>query len=415
VQSLVYIFIALGALGVGGAAYFGFTFSPIEAFVTAILFAVVAVLVQERALRRRAENRLEKAIEDLSRLLSTDAQAGAVLSKRINALANDEAGKRLEGVEADISVLGTVIRQVAEAVAELEEARRPARTPVKAPPPPPVDEDKMTIAPLEEAPDSIIPLETLTKSIERNRLIFHVAPVVILPLRRPQGYDLVPRLLLDKGEMADPPDFMPRRGGEVAVRRIERLAADQAMTIARRARTASVPIILYLPLSRATISDAPAMEQVVTVLDENRALAQSLIFSIAAKDWSELDAREKAGIASLVKRGASISLLDATSLRYDYADLADLGVRSIRVDAERFIEAPESFSDFHTSDIASYTRRFGIEILATGIRDEQQIIALLEDGLTLVQGPHIGKPGPVRSDLMVERMSAEIAPRRAEA
>jgi cyclic-di-GMP phosphodiesterase TipF (flagellum assembly factor) len=157
------------------------------------------------------------------------------------------------------------------------------------------------------------------------------------------------------------------------------------------------------------------MEQIMMVLDENRALAQSLIFSITESDWNDLDAMEKAAIASLVKRGAGISLLDATSLRLDYADLAGLGVRSIRVDAERFIDDPETFSDFHTSDIAKYTRRFGIEILATGIRNEQQIIVLLEDGLTLVQGPHIGKPGPVRSDLMVDRMPAEIVPRRAEA
>src|SRR5690606_39029512 len=81
----------------------------------------------ERTLRQRAENRLEKAIEDLSRLLATDAQAGAVLGQRINAMADLNAGARLEGVEADISVLGTVIRQVAEAVAEMEDrAAKPA-------------------------------------------------------------------------------------------------------------------------------------------------------------------------------------------------------------------------------------------------------------------------------------------------
>ena len=37
-QGLVYVFIALAALGVAGAAYFGLTFTPIEAAVTAIAF-----------------------------------------------------------------------------------------------------------------------------------------------------------------------------------------------------------------------------------------------------------------------------------------------------------------------------------------------------------------------------------------
>ena len=37
-QGLVYIFIALAALGVAVASYFGLTFSPIEAIVTALAF-----------------------------------------------------------------------------------------------------------------------------------------------------------------------------------------------------------------------------------------------------------------------------------------------------------------------------------------------------------------------------------------
>ncbi len=123
-QSLVYIFIALAALGVAAAAYFGFTFTPIEALTTGLLFGALAVMLLERTLRRRAESRLERGIEDLSRLLSTDAQAGAVLGQRINALVDDNAGKRLGALEADVSVLGTVVRQLAEALADLEEARR---------------------------------------------------------------------------------------------------------------------------------------------------------------------------------------------------------------------------------------------------------------------------------------------------
>src|SRR5690606_4746460 len=100
------------AVAVGAMAYFGLTFTPVEAMLAALVFAGAAMIIQERTLRRRAEARLEKAIEDLSRLLSTDAQAGAALSKRVNQLADENAGKRLEVLEADISVLGTVIRQV---------------------------------------------------------------------------------------------------------------------------------------------------------------------------------------------------------------------------------------------------------------------------------------------------------------
>jgi cyclic-di-GMP phosphodiesterase TipF (flagellum assembly factor) len=100
-------------------------------------------------------------------------------------------------------------------------------------------------------------------------------------------------------------------------------------------------------------------------------------------------------------------------LRLNFSDLAGEGIRSVRFDAARFIEAPENFTDFHTSDITSYVKRFEVDLIATGIHTEQQILTLLEDGIALAQGPHIAGPGPVRPDLIVERAPAEATPRRA--
>ena len=71
--------------------------------------------------------------------------------------------------------------------------------------------------------------------------------------------------------------------------------------------------------------------------------------------------------------------------------------------------SPETFTDFHAQDIASYGRRFGIELVATGIIDEQQLLQMFEDGVTLAQGPHIAGPGPVRPDLQLGRQT-QIAP-----
>ena len=78
-------------------------------------------------------------------------------------------------------------------------------------------------------------------------------------------------------------------------------------------------------------------------------------------------------------------------------------VAPVTADATRFIDEPELYTDFHASDIASYVKRFGIEMLGTGVTSEQQIISLLEDGISLAQGSYIAGPGPVRSDLVGER------------
>src|SRR5690606_38499597 len=244
VQALVYTFIVIAAAAVGAAAYFGLTFTPAEAILAAVVFGCVCVVLLERSLRQRAENRLAKGIEDLSRLLATDAQAGAVLGQRINAITAINPGGRLGGLEPELSVLGNVIRQVAEAVADIEDRTRP----------PARSERVLTAAappPAQRESEPIIPLQLLRQAVAENRLIYHIQPVVTLPQRRPQGYDLVPRLMLEDGDLADGVDFLPRRGGEDVLRHIEGTGLVEAVTICRRARTGGQPVTLYIPLSRA--------------------------------------------------------------------------------------------------------------------------------------------------------------------
>ena len=406
-QALVYTFIVIAAAAVGAAAYFGLTFTPAEAILAAVVFGCVCVVLLERTLRQRAENRLEKAIEDLSRLLATDAQAGAVLGQRINAMADLNAGARLDGVEADISVLGTVIRQVAEAVAEMEDrAAKPTgrERMIAAPPPRPVARE----------PEPVIPLELLRQAIAENRLIYHIQPVVTLPQRRPQGYDLVPRLMLEDGDLADGVDFLPRRGGEDVLRHIEGTGLVEAVTICRRARTGGQPVTLYIPLSRATLGDSAASEQLIVSLEANRAIAANLIFVIGETDWQSLTTGERAIADAVANKGAGFSIANARSLRVDIAELAAQGVRSLRIDAARFIEEPEAFTDFHASDIANYVARFDVRLMGVGVTGESQIIELLEDGITLAQGAYIAAPGPVRPDLMMEPARQTPQLRRVE-
>lgn len=401
-QGLVYIFIALSALGVAAAAYFALTFSPIEALVTALAFAAVAITVVERQMRRRTEARLEQAIGELARLLSTDAKAGQVLSQRVNALADTNVGSRLEGIEADISVLGTVVRQVAETVADIEATRVAA--PAAARQAQPVE--TTTFIDDDSFPEPVIDPAELRQALDGDRLIFHVEPVMALPQRRPLGYDLVPRLMREAGELADAADFMPRRGGDVELRRVDAMALEEAIGLARRARTAGTPIRLYVGLSAATLGDKQALEQMVASLGANQAVTPSLCFLINYNDFKGWDRTIKSDLIELRRTGIGFVMVAADSLRLDFSELQTLGFVALRFDATRFLAEPAAFTDLHTADIAHYARRFDIDLCAAGVADEQQVLSLFEDGIRQAQGPHLGRPGPARDDMMVERQPA---------
>ena len=405
-QSLVYLFIVLAGIGIGAAGYFGLSFNLIEAFVTALCVWSIALVMLERSLRRRAEARLQRAIEELSRLLSTNAHAGAVLGQRINALAEDNAGNRLDVVEADISVLGTVVRQVAESVSEMEELRKRQNrrdgahlTVVTAPPAAP-EEPTFTV-------------DAVRQAIEEGRLVFHLQPIVTLPLRRPRGYDLVPRLSLGGGDFAEAGEFLPRHGGEMLLRRIDRLALEEGVAIARRARAAGQPATIHLPISRASLVDAAIIEKTVALLEANRIVAGSMALVIEEAEWTGMPLSEKAALNAFVKRGVQLSLAATRSLRLNFGELTGEGVRSVRVDAPGFLERPDAFSDLHTADIVSYLKRFEIDLIATGVTTEDQVLMLLEDGVTLAEGWHIGAPAPAPLELAGDAV-AEPQPKRVQ-
>lgn len=401
-QGLVYIFIGLAALGLGAAAYLGLSFTPIEALVTALSFGMLAIVALERQLRRRAEARLERGIEELSRLLATDANAGNVLSQRVNTIIDLDLERRIETIEADLSVFGTAVRQVAESVAEMEEHRRSAP-----------DATVTDEAPAEEDgfPQPVIPANALRHALDDNRLVCHIEPIVSLPERKPHGYDIVPRLMLDNGHLADPPDYLPRVGEYELRSRVEAFSLAEAIVVARRSRTGRAPLPFYPPLSRATLTNPGAMERLIGALEANRAIAETLVFAISESEWRAVLPSERPAVADIARRGVGLSLTGARTLRFDFGDLEGLGFRSIRIDASRFIGKPDSFTDFHIADVADYVRRYGIELIATGVVGEQQLTTLYDAGILLAQGPVIGGPGPIRSDLTLERTG--LARRRA--
>lgn len=394
-RGLVYIFIGLLAVAIGATAYFGLTFTPIEAALASVIGLAFALMYMQHKMHTRDQHQLNKAIQDLSRLLSTDAQAGLNLSQRLNALDDVEAEKRIEMLEGDVSVLGTVVRQLAESMADIEERHASGSTGFA-----PNDTlETSPIAPKIDQPlEPVIPAEMLRQALAEDRLANHIEPIITLPQRRTHGYDLVPRLMLEDGELARAEDFMPVSNGDDLIAEIEALALVDAITLARRSLTAGDPIVIYVPLSTSTLKTDRETDRVLSLLSANKAVARYICFVITQSQWDELNAEERDAVEEIVKKGVGFSLSQAQSLRLDYAELAELGVRSVRANTKRFVDQPATYTDFHTADIAAYVNRFEVDLILTKVETEQHVLTLLDDGIGLAQGLHLAKAGPINPD-----------------
>ncbi|WP_417579990.1 EAL domain-containing protein [Pelagibacterium sp.] len=390
------IFVGICGAALGAAAYFALGFTPIEAGLLALVIMLGGVIIEERRTRRRAFARLERGVEEMGHLLATDAKAGQVLSQRVNALADLDLGPRLDMIEADMSVLGTVVRQVAEAVSDLETAQA-----AYAPSP---KENFDAIGEPQHRRAPTIALDEVKRALDEGRLVHHSRPILTLPQRKIHAFDMVPRLHVDGGRLAEPPEYMPIPTGEgtVVLRRIDRICAEEGIRIVRRARLSGDPVRLLIDLSPASLGDKPALDQTLTLLAANRAVNSDIVFALDYEDWTSLSRPQSDGLASLVQQGVSVALRNATTLRLDFASLAEKGVRYIETTAAAFLKSPATLTDFHSSDINDYIKRFGINLVVTDLETEGEILALLDDGIKLARGPVMGEAGPLRPDLRDE-------------
>ena len=392
-QNLVLIFIGVCGVAIGAAAYFALGLTPIEAGLLALVIMLGGAMLEERNARRRAFRRLEQGVEEMGRLLATDAKAGQVLSQRVNALVDLELGSRLDVIEADMSVLGTVVRQVAEAVSDLETAQAASAPALK--------DDRATGSGPEPRRVPTIALDDVKRALDEGRLIHHARPILTLPQRKIHAFDMVPRLQIDGRQLVDPPQYMPVPTGEgtVVLRRIDRLCAEEAIRIVRRARLSGDPVRLLVDVSPASLGDKPALDQTLSLLAANRAVNSDIVFALDYEEWTGLSRPQSDGLATLVQQGVFVALRNATTLRLDFGGLAEKGVRYIETSAHAFLKTPAALTDFHSSDINDYIKRFGINLVVTDLESESEILALLDDGIKLAQGPVMGDTGPLRPDL----------------
>ncbi len=383
-QLLVYIFIFLIGIGVGLGAYFGLTFTPIESLLFGVLAIIFSITMFERTLRRRSLERLERGIEELSRLLSTNAQAGQVLSKRVNKLSDMKIDKRLETIEADLSVLGTVTRQVAEAVAQLEAAREKEEK----------NNQQISYDLQEEDAKPTISVEDITKALDDGRIIVCARPIISLPKREVKAYDIVTQMQFENGEMKKIEDLIFSNESENIARTIDQLGLKKLFNYLENNKDTKGLVPIHVPISNATLSDNAIIEWIIAQLDVSRELASYVCFAVSQKQFDNLDGKQQINLNSLVEKGAAISIKDVSNLRMDFASLKNSEVSSVRADATIFTENTQKLTDYQSSDVAAYIARFGIDLIVSGVKNEEQLLLLLEDGVGLICGDHVSPAKP---------------------
>ncbi|MGO4711567.1 EAL domain-containing protein [Bradyrhizobium sp. 2TAF24] len=420
------IFIAIcmvlisASLGLALYAMAGFNLS--ESAIIALATLTFLILYNAISMRLRDRSNAATQIADLSRGTADLARQVAEFGRRLAAVEQRTTAldatsqERVQTALGEINELGTLMKQLAISVAAHDEqlaARAPLMQQPERPQPPrqtgdlewvdtPASRPQQPAAsprPAALPPSHQQVLTAIHKAIETNQIELYLQPLVTLPQRKVRFYEAVSRIRDDNDQLIAASDFIAAAETSGLMGQIDHMVLLRGIQVLRRLMVRNKDVGVFCNLSTATLGNPDAFAQCLDMLEANRAIAPSLVLEFKQAALRRLGPTEGENLAALAQRGYRFSVDHVSDLRIEPRELADRGVRFIKVPAHLLLDQKQmSAADIHPADLADLLGRFGIDLVAERIEGERTVIDLLDYDVRFGQGFLFAPPRPLRPE-----------------
>lgn len=434
------IFIAicmvLVAASLGLVLYSVAGISGTESAIVALTALTFLILYNAVSMRLRDRSDVGGQIADLSRGTADLARQVAEFGRRLAAIegriasSNSANSDRVQSVVGEINELGGLVRQLAATVSTHEDllaGSAPAPAPIArletappidliapfeeqpaAPPPPPAPPLRTAPAPAVQAANAVQRvngrtqaqmLATLRNAIDENRIDIFLQPMVTLPQRKVRFYEAVTRVRDERDQLIAAEEFISIAEASGLIGRIDNIVLLRCVQVLRRLMVRNKDVGVFCNVAASTLGNSTTFAQCLDFLEANRALAPSLVLEFKQSTFRALGPAETENLAALAQRGFRFSIDHVTDLRIEPRELADRGVRFIKVPASLLLDPKQaSTSDIHPSDLSDLLGRFGIDLIAERIEGERAVVDLLDYDVRFGQGFLFAPPRPLRPE-----------------
>ena len=359
---------------------------------TALTFLILCNAVSTR-LRDRSD--VGSQLADLSRGMADLARQMAEFGYRLAAVEertvsnSSTTAQHIQSVMAEINELSGLVKQLTAKVSAHGDLLAVAAAP---PAPAPIEK---SAAPHKRPPV----LATLKSAIKENRIDIFLQPMVTLPQRKVRFYEAVAQLRDKKDQFIPAEEFIGAAESSGLIGRIDHVVMLRCVGVLRRLMMRNKDVSVFCNVAASTLANATTFSQYLDFLEANRALASSLVLEFKQAAFRSLGLTEAENLASLAQLGYRFSIDHVTDLQIEPRELADRGVRFIKVPAALLLDPKlASASDIHPSDLSDLLGRFGIDLIAERIEAERAVIDLLDYDVRFGQGFLFSPPRPLRSE-----------------
>ena len=392
--------------------------SGTESAIVALTALTFLILYNAVSMRLRDRSDVGGQIADLSRGTADLARQIAEFGRRLAAVegkvvsANSAGADRIQAVAGEINELGALVKQLAVSVASHDDMLAAGAAAAPADTPEDEHQGQLPLS-LEEAPNAAPPapvpsvpargqaqiLAAVKSAVEENRIEIYLQPMVTLPQRKVRFYEAVTRLRDDNDQLLAADDFIAIAESTGLIGRIDNMVMLKCVQVLRRLMVRNKDVGVFCNVAAATLGNPTIFTQCLDFLEANRALAPSFVLEFKQATFRNLGPIETEHLAALAQRGFRFSIDHVTDLRIEPRELADRGVRFIKVPAALLLDQRQNTgSDIHPSDLSDLLGRFGIDLIAERIEGERAVVDLLDYDVRFGQGFLFAPPRPLRPE-----------------
>ena len=348
------------------------------------LYSVLRVrqMVRDHAAFMRS---VEKALSDFS--VQSQAQAATV---------TDLAASARSSVN---QLSNRVIERLEQAADSLPQARQPAGAEAVQ-----TDGDAKAV---QSPAVTRTALQALEADIAEGRLTLALEPIVAIAKQQAAAFDVHAVVGTDNAN----PSFLRRFAGEgrngLALR-FEMEMVRQAARLSRRqfgANGAATP--LHVAVSKEMLRDANGVEEACRLFAAQPALGQSLLLSLPVHILNGASDQYRDSLDRLQTSGVRFACEGWRGNNLAMAKLANRSVTAIKLTADRLLDREKlRDNDLTGAELAEAAELAGVQLIATGVRTDEDSVSLIDLGIEQMSGPRFSAPRLLRDNADSRFLSA---------
>ena len=244
-------------------------------------------------------------------------------------------------------------------------------------------------------------LERIRHALAEDRFELHAQPIVALAAA-PDGEEPIPafelllRMRSDSGELVPPATFLPIAERFDLIGAIDRWVVARAVALVRGEHEAGRPVTLSVNLSGRTMGDADFAGWLEQLLTETPVPPQRLIVEITETAAIVNLERARALADALRRLGCLLALDDFGAGFASFAYLKHLRFDVLKIDGEFVRGLRDNPTDrLVVEAVVGIARGLGTPSLAEFVTDADTLEAVRALGVDYAQGFHLGRPRPV--------------------